>query len=83
MCNAVHYIRQETHCSHLQLDQHAFAAHTTRTPQVVDVFIFLIQLPGAHCFFTGTIITCKLSIGEQLRICLILISHHTLHKLIQ
>lgn len=47
----------KTHCLYLELDQHAFTAHTPGAPQVVDVFIFLIQLPCAHCFFTGAIVT--------------------------
>lgn len=50
-------VTHRTHCPYLQLDQHAFTAHTSRAPQVVDVFIFLIQLPSAHCFFTGAVIT--------------------------
>lgn len=44
-------------CPYLELDQHAFTAHTSGAPQVVDVFIFLIQLPSAHCFFAGAVIT--------------------------
>lgn len=44
---------------YLKLDQHAFTAHTAGAPQVVDVFIFLIQLPSAHCFFTGAVVTWK------------------------
>lgn len=52
-----HYII--THCPYLELDQHAFTTHTSRAPQVVDVFIFLVQLPSAHCFFTGAIVTLR------------------------
>lgn len=28
--------------SHLELDQHALAAHASRAPQVVDVFVLLV-----------------------------------------
>lgn len=43
--------------THLELDQHALAAHTTRAPQVVDVLVLLVELPSAHRLLTGTIIT--------------------------
>lgn len=51
----------QTHCLHLELDQHALTAHTSRAPQVVDVLIFLIQLPSAHRLFTGAVITYEVS----------------------
>lgn len=46
-----------TYYTYFELDQHAFTAHSSRAPQIVDVLILLIQLPGAHCFFTSAIIT--------------------------
>lgn len=57
MTTARHHTENTTW--YLELDQHAFTAHTAGAPQVVDVFIFLIQLPSAHCFFTGAVIAYK------------------------
>lgn len=49
-----HLFRQVTH---LELNQHALAAHTTGAPQVVDVLVLLVELPGAHRLLTGAVIT--------------------------
>lgn len=50
---------------HLELNEHAFAAHTAGAPQVIDVLVFLIQLPSAHCFFTGAVVTCGHRLNRQ------------------
>lgn len=39
-----------------QLDKHAFTAHSTRTPQVINVLILLIQFSRACGFFVSPII---------------------------
>lgn len=49
---------------YLELNQHAFAAHASGAPQVVDVFVFLVQLPGAHGVFAGAVVTCGHQFNE-------------------
>lgn len=49
---------------YLELNEHAFAAHAAGAPQVIDVLVFLIQLPSARRFFTGAVVTC----GEEVNV---------------
>ena len=61
VCTHTHTHKHSVRCAHththLELDEHALAAHTAGAPQVVDVFVLLVQLPSADRVFTGPIIT--------------------------